>query len=130
MFILLLYNCNEIGLTYPFKTSKPCSVEWVAQQPAHTITLLNPLVVVNLLPYQLLWEIKAVGQIGIIKPSESTAIHTVINVSLGFQIAFRTENFMCASDLVIGTSPKNSTTCLQLYDNAKRILLLQVINIQ
>uniref|UniRef100_A0A0P6FFD1 Vacuolar protein sorting-associated protein 13D n=1 Tax=Daphnia magna TaxID=35525 RepID=A0A0P6FFD1_9CRUS len=98
--------------------------EWTAQ-PAHTITLLSPLVVVNLLPYELLWELKAVGQSGIIKPGKSTSIHTV-NVSAGFQIAFRTENFVHSSDLVIGTSPHNFSTRLRLYDSANRLLLLQV----
>jgi hypothetical protein len=94
-------------------------------QPAHTISLLSPLVVVNLLPYELLWELKAVGQSGIIKPGKSTSIHTV-NVSAGFQIAFRTENFVHSSDLVIGTSPHNFSTRLRLYDSANRLLLLQV----
>jgi vacuolar protein sorting-associated protein 13D len=83
------------------------------------------LVVVNLLPYELLWELKAVGQSGIIKPGKSTSIHTV-NVSAGFQIAFRTENFVHSSDLVIGTSPHNFSTRLRLYDSANRLLLLQV----
>jgi vacuolar protein sorting-associated protein 13D len=94
-------------------------------QPAHTISLLSPLVVVNLLPYELLWELKAVSQSGIIKPGKSTSIHTV-NVSAGFQIAFRTENFVHSSDLVIGTSPHNFSTRLRLYDSANRLLLLQV----
>lgn len=83
------------------------------------------MVVVNLLPYELLWELKAVGQSGIIKPGKSTSIHTV-NVSAGFQIAFRTENFVHSSDLVIGTSPHNFSTRLRLYDSANRLLLLQV----
>lgn len=94
-------------------------------QPAHTITLLSPLVVVNLLPYELLWELKAVGQSGIIKPGKSTSIHTV-NASAGFQISFRTENFVHSSDIVIGAPPHNFNTRLRLYDSANRLLLLQV----
>lgn len=99
-------------------------MEWTAQ-PAHTISLLSPLVVVNLLPYELLWELKAIEQSGIIKPGKSTSIHTV-NVSAGFQIAFRTENFVHSSDLVIGASPHNFSTRLRLYDSANRLLFLQV----
>ena len=51
-------------------------LEWTAQ-PGHTLTLLSPLVVVNLLPYELLWEIKALGQCGIVKPGKASSIHTV-----------------------------------------------------
>lgn len=94
------------------------------EQPAHTITLLSPLVVVNLLPYELLWQIKAIES-GIVKPGKSTAIHTV-DVAAGFHVTFRTENFVHASELVIGSSPSNYTTRLRLYDSANRLLLLQV----
>lgn len=98
--------------------------EWIVPQPAHTITLMSPLVVVNLLPYELLWEIKAI-ETGIIKPGKSTSIHTV-DVTSGFNITFRTENFIHASELVIGPTPANYTTRLRLYDSANRLLLLQV----
>lgn len=106
------------------KTRVPQEAEW-AVQPAHTITLISALTVVNLLPYELLWEIKAVGQSGLIKPGKSTSIFTV-NVSSGFQIAFRTENFIHSSELIIGPSPQNFMTRLRMYDSGNRLLLLQV----
>lgn len=101
-------------------------------QPAHTITLLSPLVVVNLLPYELLWEMKSIAQSGLVKPGKSTSIHTVDLSecsSAGLQIAFRTENFVHSSDLVVAVpTPHNSTARLRLYDSANRLLILQVKN--
>jgi len=100
-------------------------------QPAHTITLLSPLVVVNLLPYELLWEMKSIAQSGLVKPGKSTSIHTVdlsdCSSSDGLQIAFRTENFVHSSELVVSVPPPhNSTARLRLYDSANRLLVLQV----
>lgn len=100
-------------------------------QPAHTITLHSPLVVVNLLPYELLWEMKSIAQSGLVKPGKSTSIHTVdlsdCCSSDGLQIAFRTENFVHSSDLVVSVPPQhNSTARLRLYDSANRLLVLQV----
>ena len=65
------------------------------------------------------------SQSGIVKPGKSTSIHTV-NVWAGFQISFRTENFIHSSDVVLGTPPHNFNTRLRLYDNANRLLFLQV----
>ena len=99
-------------------------MEW-SPQPAHTILLLSPLVVVNLLPYELLWEIKSLNQCGIVKPGKECSIHTV-DIIEGIQIAFRTENFVHSSELVLSAPPLNFTTRLRLYDSSNRLLYLQV----
>ena len=94
-------------------------------QPAHTITLLKPLVIVNLLPYELIWEMKQIDCCGIIKPGKETSVHTV-DVSAGFQISFRIENFVSSGDLIVGMPPHDFYTRIRLYDNANRLLLLKV----
>ena len=94
-------------------------------QPAHTITLLKPLVIVNLLPYELMWEMKSIDCCGIIKSGKETSVHTV-DVSAGFQISFRIDNFVNSGDLIVGMPPHDFYTRIRLYDNVGRLLLLKV----
>ena len=88
------------------------------------IVLTSPLILVNLLPYELEWRIKSCNQDGIVKPGKESCIH-MVDVTEGFQIGFQTENFVHSSDLILGSPPHNFTTRIRLYDASNRLLLLQ-----
>ena len=68
---------------------------------------------------------KMIDSCGIIKPGKETSVHTV-DVSAGFQISFRMENFVNSGDLIVGMPPHDFYTRIRLYDSANRLLLLKV----
>lgn len=63
---------------YPYDRPPPLAPPlhnmWL--QPAHTITLLSALTIVNLLPHELAYSIKDISK-GRIKPGQQAAIHEV-----------------------------------------------------
>uniref|UniRef100_T1J4D0 UBA domain-containing protein n=1 Tax=Strigamia maritima TaxID=126957 RepID=T1J4D0_STRMM len=94
-------------------------------QPAHTITLLPPVVLVNLLPYDLTYEICKMPIKGCVNSGRETTIHTVdVTNTLHLKLSF--ENFNECEPLVITPGSSNYVLYMQMYDTSKRLLLLRV----
>ena len=96
-------------------------------QPAHTITLVPPLKLTNLLPYELKFRISGTAVIGSIKPGEEISIHYV-NPLEQFTIEFTMENFPNCRPLVINPgATRDYVTHLDLFDIRKRLLVLHAL---
>ena len=96
-------------------------------QPAHTITLVPPLKLTNLLPYELRFHISGTAVIGNIKPGEEISIHYV-NPLEQFTIEFTMENFLHCRPLIINPgATRDYVTHLDLFDNRKRLLILHAL---
>jgi vacuolar protein sorting-associated protein 13D len=81
MFLMFTYNgfrfCAAIHReNFPYERVLP-AYKWV--QPAHTITLLSPITIVNLLPYDLHFAVKDApsNSAGRIKPGQSASLTQV-----------------------------------------------------
>jgi vacuolar protein sorting-associated protein 13D len=86
MFLMLTYNCFRFCAAihrenFPYERVLS-AYKWV--QPAHTITLLSPITIVNLLPYDLHFAVKDVpsSSAGRIKPGQSAALTQVAHYFL------------------------------------------------
>ncbi|KAL0274818.1 UNVERIFIED_CONTAM: hypothetical protein PYX00_002852 [Menopon gallinae] len=96
-------------------------------QPAHTITLMSPLEIANLLPCDLHYSIKeAIVVRGYIKPGLSAMIQEV-DCSHKFEIQLYIENFPKHGTLVVESRFKSFTCRIKLHDEAGRRLDLNVV---
>ncbi|CAG2102262.1 unnamed protein product [Medioppia subpectinata] len=96
-------------------------------QPAHTITLVPPLQLANLLPYELRFYISGTSVIGTIKSGEDVSIHYV-NPLDSFTIEFSIENYPKCKPLIITPgATRDYVTHLDLFDNYNRLLVLHVL---
>ncbi|KAK6626649.1 hypothetical protein RUM44_009125 [Polyplax serrata] len=90
-------------------------------QPGHTIVLISPLTMINLLPCDLHYSIKEANVRGHIKPGMSAAIHEV-DCDCKFEIHFHIENFPKHGVLLV-PSPVSSLTCrIKVHDESGRRL--------
>ena len=96
-------------------------------QPAHTITLVPPLKLTNLLPYELRFHISGTAVIGTIKSKEEVSIHYV-NPLEPFTIEVSMENFPNRRPLTINPgATRDYVTHLDLFDSRNRLLVLHVL---
>ncbi|XP_034247458.1 vacuolar protein sorting-associated protein 13D isoform X2 [Thrips palmi] len=101
---------------------------WV--QPAHTITLLCCVTVVNLLPYDLHYAVQsktlsASRASGVIKPGGQDPVREV-DIDGSIELSFHLDNFPGAGTLVLPPQPSSSfTQRLRLHDLSSRRLFLQ-----
>uniref|UniRef100_A0A0A9WG36 Vacuolar protein sorting-associated protein 13D n=3 Tax=Lygus hesperus TaxID=30085 RepID=A0A0A9WG36_LYGHE len=93
-------------------------------QPAHTITLLPPLTIVNLLPYELCYSIKDKVK-NVVKPGQQHSDYTVDLESLQ-EISMNLENFTVAGTLFIPSCSGSFASRIKLHDQEKRRLHLNV----
>jgi hypothetical protein len=93
-------------------------------QPAHTITLLPPLKLANLLPCELRFYITGTAVVGTIKSGEEISVHFV-NPLEQFTIEFSMENFPHCKPLTINPgATRDYVTHLDMFDTSKRLLVL------
>ncbi|CAN8016602.1 unnamed protein product [Ixodes persulcatus] len=102
---------------YPDKENVPSTV------PAHTITLLPPISVHNLLPYDLAYAINENQCKGVISPRKNCSLHEV-NTEQYVIINFSLEYFQQCTSLVIPPESGSFTTRLETRDTEGRLLLL------
>ncbi|KAM7310382.1 vacuolar protein sorting-associated protein 13D isoform X1 [Ixodes scapularis] len=102
---------------YPDKENVPSTV------PAHTITLLPPISVHNLLPYDLAYAINENQCKGVISPRKNCSLHEV-NTEQYVIINFSLEYFRQCTSLVIPPESGSFTTRLETRDTEGRLLLL------
>ncbi|KAJ9601170.1 hypothetical protein L9F63_000690, partial [Diploptera punctata] len=96
--------------------------KWI--QPAHTIVLISPITIVNLLPYDLHYAVKnAPGSAGRIKPGQSAAL-TQVDVEKVVELCFHLENFPRAGVLVIPEGASSFGSVVRLHDLQGRRLFL------
>lgn len=97
--------------------------------PAHTITVMAPLTLINLLPHELLFEINPEN--GRILPGESADLHS-INVEEQLEITVQLDGYSGSGTMLLPPSCTNSFTArLRLTDSCGRILYLHAaVNIE
>uniref|UniRef100_A0A2R5LD33 Putative vacuolar protein n=1 Tax=Ornithodoros turicata TaxID=34597 RepID=A0A2R5LD33_9ACAR len=93
--------------------------------PAHTITLLPPICIYNLLPYDLSYVFTDSPCKGVISPRKSCFLHE-INTEQYVIITFSFENFRHCSNLVVPPGSGAFTTKLEARDAEGRLLILHV----
>ncbi|XP_054721064.1 intermembrane lipid transfer protein VPS13D-like [Uloborus diversus] len=94
-------------------------------QPAHKITFLPCLEIVNLLPYELHYTVKNLNVSGYIKPGKGKPLHNV-DVSQQFILKFFLENFKHCKDISLSATSRHFPSRIELYDNRDRLLVLQL----
>ncbi|XP_075234181.1 vacuolar protein sorting 13D [Lycorma delicatula] len=110
---------------YPYDRPPPVAPPlhnvWV--QPAHTIKLISPLTLVNLLPHELYYRVRDIvrGRIG---PGQQTAVQQV-DTEEPVEILFHIDNFPGLGSLLLPGRSTNFTTRLRLQDQSGRRLHLQ-----
>ncbi|XP_043510419.1 vacuolar protein sorting-associated protein 13D isoform X1 [Frieseomelitta varia] len=96
--------------------------------PAHTITVMAPLTLTNLLPHELLFEISP--ESGRILPGESADLHSV-NVEEQLEITVQLDGYPGSGTMLLPPSINSFTARLRLTDSCGRILYLHAaVNIE
>ena len=96
--------------------------KWV--QPAHTIVLISPITIVNLLPYDLNYAVKdALNSAGRIRPGRSAAL-TQVDMERAIELCFHLENFPRAGTLVVPIGANSFASVVRLHDLQGRRLFL------
>ncbi|CAB3983690.1 Hypothetical predicted protein, partial [Paramuricea clavata] len=95
-------------------------------QPAHTLTILPPIVLVNLLPVELSYRIRKHSLSGNIKPGRVSPVYKV-NRASSLNFTFSTENFPQSETLHIPELSKGAESCIrhvEMKDTKNRFLRL------
>ncbi|XP_069683777.1 intermembrane lipid transfer protein Vps13D isoform X2 [Periplaneta americana] len=97
--------------------------KWV--QPAHSVTLLSPITIVNLLPYDLHYAVKDApsSSAGRMKPGESASL-TQVDIEKVVELCFHLENFPRAGTLVVPAGATTYSSVVRLHDLQGRRLFL------
>ncbi|GLH07616.1 Vacuolar protein sorting-associated protein 13D [Gryllus bimaculatus] len=95
---------------------------WV--QPAHSITLLSPVTVTNLLPHELHFSLKDSVTEDRIRPGNSVTLQQV-DLEKSLELMFWLENYPGPGTLVVPPSAGHLKTRIRLQDPQSRRLLLQ-----
>ncbi|XP_071874811.1 vacuolar protein sorting 13D isoform X1 [Bombus fervidus] len=96
--------------------------------PAHTITVMAPLTLTNLLPHELLYEISTEN--GRILPGDSADLHTV-NVEEQLEITVQLDGYSGSGTMLLPPNTNSFTARLRLTDSCGRILYLHAaVNIE
>ncbi|XP_025991492.2 vacuolar protein sorting-associated protein 13D isoform X3 [Solenopsis invicta] len=90
--------------------------------PAHTITVMAPITLTNLLPYELTYEAGVEG--GRITPGCSADLHCA-NLTENLEITIQLDGYPGYGLIILPPNSSSFTTRLKLLDSATRILYLQ-----
>ncbi|KAG7207931.1 hypothetical protein KM043_009519 [Ampulex compressa] len=90
--------------------------------PAHTITVMAPIALTNLLPHELLYEVGI--ESGRILPGSSADLHSV-NIDEQLDILLQLDGYPGSSTITLPENSSSFTARLRLSDSAGRILYLQ-----
>ena len=107
-------------LNYPLEPSAE-GQSWI--QPAHLITFVSPIVVINLLPCHLHYKIKNEAQTEVRPGSESCLS---ADISQQVEIVFSLETFPASATLTLSPGVSAFDTRLNFVDSYERILSLSV----
>ncbi|KAK3881484.1 hypothetical protein Pcinc_014068 [Petrolisthes cinctipes] len=108
----------------PVGQVSPQPKEWV--QPGHNIVIVSPLTLVNLLPYDMHYEVRSSGGCqGRVKPGEDAALH-VTNPSQSVTLALWTDTFLPCGEVTLHPSSAPYLTSLKLEDSHKRGLYINL----
>lgn len=94
-------------------------------QPGHTIVLVSPLTLVNLLPYDLHYEVKATGNVGRVKPGEDDCLHSV-DPAQSISLALWTDTLEPCGEITLNPSTSMYVLPFKLQDSLKRILYIHL----
>ncbi|XP_071526978.1 intermembrane lipid transfer protein VPS13D [Panulirus ornatus] len=97
--------------------------EWV--QPGHTIVLVSPLTLVNLLPHDLHYEVKATGNKSRIKPGEDACLHS-IDPTQSISLCIWTDMFHSCGEITLNPASSPYVMPLKLQDLQKRLLYVHL----
>ncbi|XP_042225636.1 vacuolar protein sorting-associated protein 13D-like isoform X3 [Homarus americanus] len=97
--------------------------EWV--QPGHTIVLVSPLTLVNLLPYDLHYEVKATGSKYRVKPGEDACLHSV-DPAQSVSLSIWTDTLHPCGEITLNPATSPYVMPLKLQDLQKRILYVHL----
>ncbi|XP_065212498.1 intermembrane lipid transfer protein Vps13D isoform X2 [Planococcus citri] len=92
--------------------------------PGHVITFISPMIIVNLLPYDLHYIANDVES-GRIAPGQQISLHEVSH-EIVTEIIFYLESYPGVGKILIQTPPVTSTSMLKLQDHSGRKLHLNV----
>ncbi|XP_076684056.1 vacuolar protein sorting 13D isoform X4 [Andrena cerasifolii] len=96
--------------------------------PAHTITVMAPITLTNLLPHELFFEVGAEN--GRILPGGSADLHTA-NVDEHLEITVQLDGYAGSGTLLLPPNTNSFTARLRLADSAGRILFLHAaVNVE
>ncbi|XP_026669305.1 vacuolar protein sorting-associated protein 13D isoform X1 [Ceratina calcarata] len=96
--------------------------------PAHTITIMAPLTLTNLLPHELLYEIGT--ETGRIPRGGNASLHTV-NVEEQLEITIQLDGYPGAGTMILPPNVNSFTARLRLADSSARILYLHAaVNVE
>ncbi|EDO41450.1 predicted protein [Nematostella vectensis] len=101
----------------------------LVSHPAHTISIVAPVVLINLLPCDLSYQVKSVGVKGDIKAGRSTPIYSA-DPDKPFDLGFSIENFTYCENLRVtkrGNLAEHPITHVELRDTNRRSLVLNVL---
>ncbi|KAL7638274.1 UNVERIFIED_CONTAM: hypothetical protein RMT77_010838 [Armadillidium vulgare] len=107
----------------PIDMEQQMKLNWI--QPGHTITLVSPITIINLLPSDLHYEIKQTNQKGRIKSAEETFISSV-DPEEEVEFSFWTDSFRPSSVVSVRSSKCPFETSVKLTDSSGRPVHLQV----
>ncbi|XP_068234590.1 intermembrane lipid transfer protein VPS13D-like [Palaemon carinicauda] len=116
-----------VDSSYPSPTSSPVLParhnEWV--QPGHSIVLVSPLTLLNLLPYDLHYEVKTTRNSGRIKPGEDSSLHSV-DPAQSVSFSFWTDGLTSCGEITLNPTSSPYVLHLKLQDSRKRILYVHL----
>ncbi|CAG0881810.1 unnamed protein product, partial [Cyprideis torosa] len=126
-----LLSCRGVKVSKPFRFCAqirhqsfcyPNNSENIA---GHIITIFSPFVLLNLLPYELVFHIRNTSERVYVPPGKEASVHDV-NVDDYTSITFSVEQFTQTSELIICGRSNSYVGKIRLLDSANRILELQV----
>ncbi|XP_013405463.1 vacuolar protein sorting-associated protein 13D-like isoform X2 [Lingula anatina] len=108
-----------------YATKKTDTMAEVFMHPGHTLTLVPPTVIVNLLPIELQYYIKGTQIKGAIKPGKEKPLFAA-DISQAIELGILLENFPTCRELVIPPGVTDYLVKIRLYDTYSRLLELMV----
>ncbi|KAK7078969.1 Vacuolar protein sorting-associated protein [Halocaridina rubra] len=117
-----------VDSSYPSPpSSSPLSAarqgDWV--QPGHSIILVSPLTLQNLLPYDLHFKVKTTENQGRVKPGEDSSLHS-IDPTESITLVLWTDSFMSSGEINLNPTSSPYVLAVKLEDFNKRILYIHV----
>nr|XP_045619802.1 vacuolar protein sorting-associated protein 13D-like isoform X1 [Procambarus clarkii]XP_045619809.1 vacuolar protein sorting-associated protein 13D-like isoform X1 [Procambarus clarkii] len=97
--------------------------EWV--QPGHTVVLVSPLTLVNLLPYDIHYEMKVTGNHGRVKPGEDACLHSV-DPADSMSLSVWTDTLESCGEITLNPASSPYIMPLKLQDMHKRIIYVNL----
>jgi len=115
-------SVGRLGFPQEALAIGPGSKAWV--QPAHLITVLSPVTLINLLPCQLQFSLQGTSNNGEVSPGSETPL--LIDTSSMYVLDFYLENFPGIGSLIMQPGSGGFEARIKLSDNKSRPLFLNI----